>query len=46
MVVIEIPPGITHTIRNESNEIIYLLAYQNGGREKIKSDTITDTIIE
>ena len=46
MVVIEIPPGITHTIRNESNEIIYLLAYQNGGREGIKSDTITDPIIE
>ena len=46
MVVIEIPPGITHTIRNESKETMYLLAYQDGGRERIKSDTIIDKITE
>ena len=46
MMVMEIPPGAVHAVRNESNSTIYLLAFQDADREKIQSDTVADIILD
>lgn len=43
---IEIPPGISHVIKNISDSVIYLVAYQNADKASISADTIPSKIPE
>jgi len=42
---IEIPPGLVHAVRNESEAVIYLISYQNAGIAEVRADTIPVVLI-
>lgn len=44
-IVTEIPVGLSHALRNDDNQTIYLIAFQNGVLEQIAADTVINIII-
>jgi len=46
MRVVEVPPGVEHAIINTADHTIYLIAFQEGSREKISKDTVPTELPE